>query len=63
MKREKLIREPRKEAKARGVSFAVDTRRGKGSHFIVTFGDRKTTIQSGELSPTAMRNIKRQLGL
>lgn len=63
MKREALIRELRALARKEGKSFEVFTDRGKGSHYRVRFGDRITTIQSGELSELKVRTIKRQLGI
>jgi hypothetical protein len=63
MKREALIRELRALARKDGVAFEVFTDRGKGSHYRVRFGDRMTTIQSGELSRLTVRTIRRQLGV
>jgi len=63
MKREALIRELRAIARERGVSFEVITDRGKGSHYRVRLGDRRTTIQSGELTPLKVRTIRKQLGI
>ena len=63
MKREALIRELRKLARQQGKDFEVFTDRGKGSHYRVRFGDRITTIQSGELSLLHVRTIRKQLGI
>jgi hypothetical protein len=63
MKREALIRELRKLARQQGKRFEVVQDRGKGSHYQVYFGDRKTTIKSGELRPGYVRLIKVQLGI
>lgn len=63
MNREALIRELRKLAKRQGKEFEVFTDRGKGSHCRVRFGDRITTIQSGELSKLHVRTIRKQLGI
>lgn len=63
MKREALLRELRKLAKRQGKDFEVFTDRGKGSHYRVRFGDRITTIQSGELSALHVRTIRKQLGI
>ncbi len=63
MKREALIRELRALARKSGREFEVFTDKGKGSHYRVRFGDRFTTIQSGELSNQMVRTIKRQLGI
>lgn len=63
MKREALIRELRALAKAQNIEFEVYENRGKGSHYRVCFGDRLTTIQSGELSNLQIKTIKKQLGI
>lgn len=63
MTREALIRELRKLARKQGVDFAVVENRGKGSHYRVKFGERWTTVKSGELTPTYVRLVKEQLGL
>lgn len=63
MNREALIRELRKLARMQGKVFEVFTERGKGSHYRVRFGDRITTIQSGELSALHVRTIRKQLGI
>ena len=63
MKRQQFLKELRKRAKARDLDMAVDTKLGKGSHIRVTISGKKTTIKDGDLSPTYMRLIKKQLGL
>jgi hypothetical protein len=63
MTRESLLRELRAYARAHKLAFDVDTKLGKGSHYRVTLGDRRTIIQSGELGPLHVRTIKRQLGI
>lgn len=63
MKRDALIRELRALAKEQGKSFVVFTDKGKGSHYRVQFGDRFTTIQSGDLSNLRIETIKKQLGI
>jgi len=63
MKREALLRELRALAKERNVTFAINAVQGKGSHYRVSFGNKKSTIQSGELDPLKVRRIKKQLGV
>lgn len=63
MKREALIRELRKRAKEQGLTFAVVTKRGKGSHYQVYVGERTTTLKAGELRPGYVALIKKQLGI
>lgn len=61
MTRDALIRELRKLARKRNERFKVDRGHGKGSHYRVYFGDRFTTIKSGELKPGYVKLIKQQL--
>lgn len=63
MKREALIRELRKLARERGVNLEITKGRGKGSHYRVKFGNRRTIIKSGELTPAYVALIKKQLGV
>lgn len=63
MTREQLLRVLRKEARRRDLTMIVDRVRGRGSHYIVTVGERRTTVQSGEITPLMERTIRRQLGL
>ncbi|MBB4004092.1 MAG: hypothetical protein V7704_07655 [Aurantimonas endophytica] len=63
MTREALLRELRAYARAQKLKLEIDTKLGKGSHYRVTLGDRRTIIQSGELGPLHVRTIKRQLGV
>jgi hypothetical protein len=62
-KRDRFITELRREAKARGLSFRVETGRGKGGHAMVWVGDKVTTLPSREIDPKTARKIRRQLGL
>jgi hypothetical protein len=62
MNRDKLIRELRKYAKENGLEFAVDTKKGKGSHYGVRLGDKKTTVQS-DIDEFRAARIKKQLGV
>ena len=63
MKREALIRELRRLSRKQGKTFNVETNRGKGKHYRVRFGDRLTTVQSGELSALRVNAIRQQLGI
>jgi hypothetical protein len=60
--RDQLIRAIGQLAKARGVHFAKDTKKGKGSHYVVEYGDKWTTIQS-DLNPGRIERCLKQLGL
>ena len=61
MKREALIRQLRTLAREHGKDFEVFMNSGKGSHYRVKFGDKVTTIQSGELSRLHVHTIMKQL--
>ncbi|WP_375668690.1 MULTISPECIES: hypothetical protein [unclassified Bartonella] len=63
MKREALLRELRKEARKKGLHYSEAPDAGKGSHYLVTFGDKTTAIKSGELTPLYVKIIKKQLGI
>ena len=63
MTRDALLRELRRWAKKNGFHFRVIEDKGKGSHYRVELGTRKTTIKSGELRPGYVALIKRQLGV
>jgi hypothetical protein len=63
MTREALIRELRKLARKQGLDFRVIETRGKGSHYRVYYGDRFTTVKSGELKPGYVALIRKQLGV
>jgi hypothetical protein len=61
-KRDRFIAEIRSEARAMGLSFRVDYRKGKGGYAMVYVGDRLTTLPSREIDPKTARKIRKQLG-
>ena len=63
MKREQLIRQLSKDAKAAGGQLEVDMARGKGGHCVVRFAGRFSIIKSGEITPLMEKVIRKQLGL
>lgn len=63
VKRDDLIRELRRIAKENGLTFEITENRGKGSHYRVKLGGRRTIIKSGELTPLYVRLVKKQLGI
>lgn len=63
MKREQLLRELRKIAKDRKMELEIFEDKGKGSHYRVRLNGKMTTIKSGELTPTYVRLVKKQLGV
>ncbi len=63
MKREQFLRELRKIAKDRQLDLEIFEDKGKGSHYRVKLNGKMTTIKSGELTPTYVRLLKKQLGI
>lgn len=62
MNREGLIRALRKYARKNDLFFAVDKKKGNGSHYIVRLGTEWTTVQS-ELTPGRIERILKQLAV
>jgi len=62
MNRDKLIRELRHYAKVHHLAFDLDTKRGKGSHYVITLGEKKTMIQS-DIDEGRANRIRKQLGI
>jgi mRNA interferase HicA len=52
-------------AKARGLTLAIDSRQGKGSHQTIFFGDKRTTIRHlpDELKTGTLNAMCKQLGI
>jgi hypothetical protein len=63
MKREQLLRQLSKDARAIGRALVVDMARGKGGHCVVRCGDRFSVVKSGEITPMMEKVIRKQLGL
>jgi hypothetical protein len=63
MKREQLLRQLAKDAKAAGGELLVDMARGKGGHCVVRFRNTFSVIKSGEITPLMEKIIRKQLGL
>ncbi len=62
-KRDRFIAELREQARAAGLRFRIDYRKGKGGHAMVYVGDRLTTLPGREIDPKTARKIRKQLGL
>ncbi|MER8862471.1 hypothetical protein NKI19_01965 [Mesorhizobium sp. M0751] len=63
MTRDALIRELRKYARLKDLTFEVFENNGKGSHYRIKLGEQFTTVKSGELKPGYVKLIKKQLGV
>jgi hypothetical protein len=60
--REDFLRELRVLSRKKGLLLVIDTKKGKGSHYEVRVGDRRTIVQS-HLKPSTRRLLLKQLGL
>jgi mRNA interferase HicA len=60
-----FIRRVRRLARRRRIAFAINTRRGRGSHRIVYFGTRWTTVKDPkeELGKGLVRKMCKDLGI
>jgi len=65
MKGSEFIKKIRKIGRERSVDVGTDSKRGKGSHITLYYGDRKTIVKdrTKELSPGLLNAMLRQLGL
>lgn len=62
---QRFIRRVRSIGRERGVTVYIDTERGKGSHIVLYYGSRATTVKDRrkEIGPGLLAAIMRQLGL
>ena len=62
---QELLRRLRRLARRRGVELRYEPRPGKGSHGLLIFGGRRTTLKDPrqELPKGTLRGILRQLGI
>lgn len=58
-----FIRRVRRLGRKRGVRVHVDKSHGKGSHAVLTYGDRRAIVPSGELKTGTFRALCKQLGI
>jgi hypothetical protein len=58
-----FIRQTRGWARAHGVDFEVERKRGKGGHQIVRVGEHWTTVKSGEIKTGLLSAMLAQLGI
>ena len=60
-----LIRRLRRLGQQRGVEVRLDELKGKGSHTVLYYGSRRTTLKDRrkEIGPGLLRSMLRQLGL
>ncbi len=65
MKANEFIRRLRRLARDRGIRLSIDYVRAKGSHAVISFGSRKTTVKARtkEISPGLLADMLRQLGI
>jgi predicted RNA binding protein YcfA (HicA-like mRNA interferase family) len=58
-----FIRKVRKLGRKHGVRVRMDKGHGKGSHAVLTYGDRRTIVPNGELKKGTFRALCQQLGI
>jgi hypothetical protein len=58
-KRDRFVAELRDLANKAGLSFRIETRRGKGGHAMLWVGDKVTTLPAREIDPKTARKIKK----
>ena len=65
MKGSEFIRKVQTLAKARGLSWRLDAKRGKGSHVTLCLGDRMTVVRNleDELKTGTLHAMCKQLGI
>jgi hypothetical protein len=50
-------------AKRHDVAWRVEASRGKGGHKLLYVGERRTTVQTGEIPPGTLHAMLRQLAI
>ena len=63
MNGKEFIRRTTKWARANGLPAVVESSRGKGGHQLLHVGDRRTTVQTGEIKPGTFHAMLKQLGI
>ncbi|MFC2252479.1 hypothetical protein ACETRX_22780 [Labrys portucalensis] len=62
MNRDQVIRRLKKLAKKTGTPLQVETNKGKGSHYRVTYGAKTSTLQH-DLNPGRIERFLKQLDI
>lgn len=64
MNSSEFVRRVRKTGRKNGVAVRLDKKRGKGSHGLLYYGSRKTTVpRSNDIPAGTLSAMLRQLGL
>jgi mRNA interferase HicA len=63
LKSKAFIQKVRRYAKRRGLVFAFDARKGKGSHGCLYLGERLTTVKFGSISPGLVHKMLKDLNI
>lgn len=63
MKGSEFIDRSARWAKANGREWRVDTSRGKGGHKLLFVGERRTTVQTGEIPAGTLHAMLKQLAI
>ena len=65
MKSKQFVDSVRRLASKRGITVTLDKKRGKGSHAMLRFGDRRTILKDlrKTVGPGLLRKMCRDLGI
>ena len=63
MKGKEFIDRAARWARAHDVAWRVEASRGKGGHKLLYVGERRTTVQTGELRDGTFRAMLKQLDI
>ena len=65
MKSKQFFESIRRLARERGLTVSLDKKRGKGSHALLKFGDRRTILKDlrKTVGPGLLRKMCRDLGI
>jgi mRNA interferase HicA len=58
-----FVARARRYAKAYGLEFSFDTKRGKGSHSVLRIGNLRTVVKHGEIGKGLVSRMLKQLGI
>ena len=61
--REQFLQALRRYCRKNGIQFEILPSQGKGSHYTLLVGGKRSVIQSGEITPQLARTILKQLEL
>ena len=63
MNRNEFLRRARRYARRNGLDYGFNSERGKGSHILVSLGDRQTFVPEGEIRAGTLFSILKDLDI